>query len=158
MSKAINAIITHLNAELTTANAASEQAHASATHSENVADNKYDTLAVEAAYLAHGQSVRITQIHQYIANYRQLMSIRSPDNASIHIGHTVTIYDASDKLQRLFIGPSAGGIRLFIDNLEILTITPQTPMGKALMGKAVDDEITLEVGANSKYFVVTDIC
>ena len=158
MSKAINAIITHLNAELTTANAASEQAHASATHSENVADNKYDTLAVEAAYLAHGQSVRITQIQQSIANYRQLMSIRSPDNASIHIGHTVTIHDANDKLQRLFIGPSAGGIRLFIDNLEILTITPQTPMGKALMGKAVDDEITLAVGANSKYFVVTDIC
>jgi transcription elongation GreA/GreB family factor len=158
MSTAINAIIAHLNAELTTATAASEQAHASATHSENVADNKYDTLAVEAAYLAHGQSVRITQIQQSIANYRQLMSIGSPDNASIHIGHTVTIYDANDKLQRLFIGPSAGGIRLFIDNLEILTITPQTPMGKALMGKAVDDEITLAVGANSKYFVVTDIC
>jgi transcription elongation GreA/GreB family factor len=158
MRTAINAIIAHLNAELTTATAASEQAHASATHSENVADNKYDTLAVEAAYLAHGQSVRITQIQQSIATYRQLMSIGSPDNAAIHIGHTVTIYDANDKLQRLFIGPSAGGIRLFIDNLEILTITPQTPMGKALMGKAVDDEITLAVGANSKYFVVTDIC
>jgi transcription elongation GreA/GreB family factor len=30
-------------------------------------------------------------------------------------------------------------------------------MGKALMGKAVDDEITLAVGASRKIFVVTDI-
>jgi transcription elongation GreA/GreB family factor len=154
----ITAIIEDLIKELTTATTASEQAHASATHSENVADNKYDTLAVEAAYLAHGQSVRITQLQQSIANYRQLLSIRSPDNASIHIGHTVTINDANENLQRLFIGPSAGGIRLCIKGLEILTITPQTPMGKALMGKAVDDEITLAVGASSKYFVVTNIC
>jgi transcription elongation GreA/GreB family factor len=158
MNAAIDAIIAHLHEELTTASAASEQAHASATHSENVADNKYDTLAVEAAYLAHGQSVRITQLQQSIASYRQLMSVRRPDTASIHVGHTVTILDANDKLQRLFIGPSAGGIRLFIDALEILTITPQTPMGKALMGKAVDDEITVAIGANSKYFVVTGIC
>jgi transcription elongation GreA/GreB family factor len=86
------------------------------------------------------------------------LSIRSPDNASIHIGHTVTIHDANENVQRLFIGPSAGGIRLYIKGLEILTITPQTPMGKALMGKAVDDEIILAVGASSKYFVVTNIC
>lgn len=158
MRTIITAIIDDLIKELTTATTASEQAHASATHSENVADNKYDTLAVEAAYLAHGQSVRITQLQQSIANYRQLVSIRNPDNASINIGHTVTINDANENVQRLFIGPSAGGIRLLIDGLEILTITPQTPMGKALMGKAVDDEITLAVGANSKYFVVTDIC
>jgi transcription elongation GreA/GreB family factor len=154
----ITAIIDDLIKELTTATTASEQAHASATHSENVADNKYDTLAVEAAYLAHGQSVRITQLQQSIANYRQLVSIRNPDNASINIGHTVTINDANENVQRLFIGPSAGGIRLLIDGLEILTITPQTPMGKALMGKAVDDEIILAVGASSKYFLVIDIC
>jgi transcription elongation GreA/GreB family factor len=158
VSTIITAIIEDLIKELTTATAASEEAHASATHTENVADNKYDTLAVEAAYLAHGQSVRIAQLQQSIANYRQLMSIRNSDNASIHIGHTVTINDANENVQRLFIGPSAGGIRLLLDDLEILTITPQTPMGKALMGKAVDDEITLAIGASSKYFVVTNIC
>ena len=157
MSAIITAIIAHLNDELTTASAASAQAHASATHSENVADNKYDTLAVEAAYLAHGQSVRIMQLKQSIANYRQLMLIRKPETVSINVGHTVTILDTNNSLQRLFIGPSAGGIRLFIDEKAILTVTALTPMGKALIGKSIEDEISIVIGGKHKHFVVTDI-
>jgi transcription elongation GreA/GreB family factor len=38
-----------------------------ATHSENIVANKYDTLAVEAAYLAHGQSMRFAELKQVIA-------------------------------------------------------------------------------------------
>jgi hypothetical protein len=52
----ISAIVEKLELELSTAVAASQQARDSATHSENIAANRYDTLAVEAAYLAHGQS------------------------------------------------------------------------------------------------------
>jgi hypothetical protein len=55
----VSAIVEKLQLELSTAVAASQQAHDSATHSKNIAANKYDTLAVEAAYLAHGQSMRI---------------------------------------------------------------------------------------------------
>ena len=49
----VSAIVEKLQLELSTAVAASQQARDSATHSENIAANKYDTLAVEAAYLAH---------------------------------------------------------------------------------------------------------
>jgi transcription elongation GreA/GreB family factor len=153
----ITAIIAHLDNELTTASAASEQAHASATHSENVADNKYDTLAVEAAYLAHGQSVRIAQLQQSIATYRLLMQTQKPDTESIQIGHTVTIVDTNQRSNTLFIGPSAGGISIVIDGIAMMTVTALTPMGKALIGKVVDDEISIVVGGNQQHFVITDI-
>ncbi len=66
MLNIIPAIIQQLEQELATAIKASQQAHSGATHSENTADNKYDTLALEAAYLAHGQSVRIEELQQSI--------------------------------------------------------------------------------------------
>lgn len=37
---------------------AAQIAHEAATHEENIAENKYDTLGLEAAYLATGQARR----------------------------------------------------------------------------------------------------
>ena len=37
------------------------QAVASATDKETIPEHKYDTLALEAAYLAHGQAIRVTE-------------------------------------------------------------------------------------------------
>ena len=62
MNPLIALILEQLQSELATALNASDQAHASATHSENVPENQYDTLALEAAYLAHGLSVRVTEL------------------------------------------------------------------------------------------------
>lgn len=47
-------IIADLNAAIQTALAAADDARATATNKENVAENRYDTLGLEAAYLAHG--------------------------------------------------------------------------------------------------------
>jgi transcription elongation GreA/GreB family factor len=153
----INAIIERLAQELATATIASEQAHASATHKENVAENKYDTLAVEAAYLAHGQSVRIAGLQGSIAQYRQLDSATTTSHTTVQVGSTVTINDDKDNSQILFIGPSAGGMKLAINGLSILTVTPQTPMGRVLIGTAVDDEISMVLGNERKRFSVIEI-
>ncbi len=157
MSTIITAIIERLAEELATATLASQQAHASATHKENVAENKYDTLAVEAAYLAHGQSVRIADLQASIAQYRHLDSAASTSHTTVQVGSTVTINNSNHQSQILFIGPSAGGMKLTINGSEILTVTPQTPMGSVLIGSAVNDEISLLLGNERKWFSVIDI-
>ncbi|MFQ3324823.1 MAG: transcription elongation GreA/GreB family factor [Pseudomonadales bacterium] len=157
MNTIINAIIERLAQELATATKASEQAHASATHKENVAENKYDTLAVEAAYLAHGQSVRIAELQGSIAQYRRLDSATTTSHTTVQVGSTVTINDNKDHSQILFIGPSAGGMKLAINGLSILTVSPQTPMGRVLIGTAVDDEISIVLGNERKHFSVIEI-
>ena len=48
-------LMTHLQQLLNNAKAAAKRAHETATSEENIAENKYDTLALEAAYLAQGQ-------------------------------------------------------------------------------------------------------
>ena len=54
-------ILTALETNHQTAISATQQAHDTATHEENIAENKYDTLGLEAAYLAHGQAQRQAQ-------------------------------------------------------------------------------------------------
>jgi transcription elongation GreA/GreB family factor len=107
--------------------------------------------------LAHGQSVRIADLQASIAQYRHLDSATSTNHTTVQVGSTVTINNSNHQSQTLFIGPSAGGMKLAINGLEILTVTPQTPMGSVLIGSAVNDEISLLLGNERKWFSVIDI-
>ena len=67
----INTIIEQLEAELENALQSAETARLAAIDDQSVAETQYDTLGLEASYLAHGQSERaanlITQINAYKA-------------------------------------------------------------------------------------------
>ena len=112
MDYLVGAIVEKLQHELNTAVTASEQAHDSATHSENIAANRYDTLAVEAAYLAHGQSMRIADLKQSISLYKQFQRPTFNASSTIQAGALVCIEDNQGQQQRFLIGPAAGGLRI----------------------------------------------
>lgn len=151
------AIIEQLQLELNTAAAASQQAHDSATHSENIAANKYDTLAVEAAYLAHGQSMRIAEIKQSIALYRNFQRPTFNNGACVQLGALVCIEDEQEQQRRLLIGPAAGGLTIDSEQGPVQVITPTTPLGKALMGKHVDDEVDWQLNQRKEFFSIVAI-
>ena len=157
MHPLICAIINQLENELATAINASEQAHSSATHSENIADNKYGTLALEAAYLAHGQSVRITELQQSIAKYKQFKRPDFSQHSSVQLGAQVDIENSLGEIQRLFIGPGAGGLCITENSQSIRVITTATPLGQALLNKNIDDDIEISINKQSQYFTITDI-
>ena len=50
---------------------AAKRAHDTATGTESVAENKYDTFGLEASYLAHGQSVRVAECQADLHAYQQ---------------------------------------------------------------------------------------
>ena len=64
-------VLDHLADTLRQAEHAAQVAHETATHEENIAENKYDTLGLEAAYLATGQARRAEAIRRAIALWRQ---------------------------------------------------------------------------------------
>ncbi|HEX5773310.1 MAG TPA: transcription elongation factor GreAB, partial [Geomobilimonas sp.] len=68
----VAAIIARLESDLALFTAAARQAHAAATHAECQPDNKYDTTALEASYLAQGQANRAQEIRQGLEAYRAL--------------------------------------------------------------------------------------
>jgi len=148
-------IVQKLQQQLITAQNASQDAHNNATHSETVAENKYDTLALEAAYLAHGQSIRIKELYAAIAEYQNLPL---PQHRNcVQMGNLVEIARANGKQQRVFIGPCHGGLKLGDSRGDILLITLATPLAQAIIGKQRGDEVELLVAAKSQQLIISEI-
>ena len=150
-------ILKKLERELETAIEASKEAHSSATHSENIADNKYGTLALEAAYLAHGQSVRIADLQKSMSLYRSFQRAPFTRESEIKLGALVDVELSGGDCQRVFLGPAAGGLSIEDQNILIQVITIATPLGKSLLGKYVDDDVELAVGSVVQHYSIVNI-
>lgn len=153
----VSAIVDKLQLELSTAVTASQQAHDSATHTENIAANKYDTLAVEAAYLAHGQSMRIAELKQSIALYQHYKRPTFNARATIQLGALVAIEGDQGQQRRFLIGPAAGGLSIDSEQGPVQVITPTAPLGQVLMGKRVGDEVDWQINQRKECFSIVTI-
>ncbi len=92
--KLLRLITEKLAADLEVAVRAAQTAHETATHEENVAENKYDTLGLEAAYLAAGQSRRVEEIRQALGLYRNLVLRDFDEEQGIQLTALVTLLNA----------------------------------------------------------------
>jgi len=158
-ARLLDQIINHLEESLKLNIDAAEQAHETATNCENVAENRYDTFGLEAAYLAQGQSQRVEAGEVDIVSFKVLRDLKHSE--SIAMGSLVALADAGadegDRHQLLFIGPAAGGLKLVIDQNEIVVITPSAPLGRALMGHFLHEEIAFSVAGKTSIFEITAI-
>lgn len=133
---------------------AAKAAHEAAIHEENIPDNKYDTLSLEASYVAQGQANRAQEIKLALQAYRGL-SLQSFDaSAEIRLTALVTLEGDDGAPKTVFIGPQEGGLKLLLGGEEVLVITAGSPMGRELIGKSLGD--TVEIG-NASYEIV-DLC
>jgi len=141
-------ITSSLNQQLQQAIDAANEAHAAAVDDQSVAETQYDTLAIEASYLAEGQSKRVQEFQQAIDAYNALELIEFNVGSYIALGALVQL-SADEKANHwFFIGPAAGGFRCQLNQQNITIITPQSPMGIALIGKQQDDDIEIKLGTN----------
>ncbi len=141
-------IISELKQELNQAISAANEAHAAAVDDQSVAETQYDTLAIEASYLAEGQSRRVQELQTAINDYQVLSLLNFDENRSITQSALIQLCADSKRQQWFFIGPAAGGFRCKINGQHITVITPKSPMGLALIGKFKDDDIEVMLGSN----------
>ena len=138
-------IIARLSRDLEVLFTAAKTAHEAATHEENLPDNKYDTLALEASYVAQGQANRAQEIRHSIEAYRQLSLEEGGDAVRLT---SLVVIEADDGTRKtVFIGPREGGLKITVGQTEIMVITPASPLGRELLGKMLGD--TAEIGAGS---------
>ncbi len=136
-------IIHQLSASLAIIYNAARTAHAAAIHEENIPDNKYDTLGLEASYIAQAQANRAQEIKAELAAYKNL-SLRSFDeDAPIRLTALVTLEGEDGSLKKVFVGPSAGGLKVDDGQGGIVIITPDSPLGRALIGKTLGETVPI---------------
>jgi len=154
-----NLVINELEQAYDGAVAAAARAHASATNGESVAENKYDTFGLEASYLAQGQSIRVEQCRTELEQFKTMTKTLNakPDSElveKVELGSLVTVINEDDKRRIFLLGPSAAGLTLNYEQLEITCITSQSPIGQVLLGKEVDQEFELKIGPTIQTFEV----
>lgn len=144
-----------LQDRLNVAKGAAMQAYQQATAKESVAENKYDTFGLEASYLAHGQARRVAECEEDVARFKLLSVKYDVPSDSVKMGALLCLLDDNDVRQWLFLSPVAGGMKLSFQKKGIVLISPESPLGCALLGKAVDDEVVVNLAGQKKYYEIT---
>lgn len=153
-------IIAQLTHDLAVQHNGALAAHEASTHEENIPDNKYETLALEASYLAQGQANRARELRLALEAYKQLQLKAYDDDTPIGLTALVTLEADDADTRRVFIGPLEGGMKLTLPGGtdEIVVITPASPLGRVLIGAAVGEEVKIEVGNGTKEFIIAAVC
>jgi transcription elongation GreA/GreB family factor len=140
-------ILAQLEAELALSELSARAAHAEATHEQNKAENKYDTRALEASYLAHGQSLQRAETEQARQQFEAMALRAFGPGEPIDLGAFVEVEERGESAF-YFIGPRAGGTEVICEKKTVLVITPHSPLGRQLFGKKQGERVRIEVGRN----------
>ncbi len=134
-------IVETLKVSVVKTEAAAQFARETATAKENIAENKYDTLGIEAAYLAHGQSVRVEELKADLKTLTRLGAPMQVDQCAI--GSIVLLQNESGARRCLLLAPCQGGLSVKVGQLTVQLVTTDAPVGKSLLGCAVGDDINI---------------
>ena len=135
-------ITARLQAELAMLTEAALATHAEATDEENKAEDKYDTRGLEASYLAHGQSKAAEEAALALAQFQALPPRQFTAGEPVSIGAYVVL--SARERSHYFIGPRAGGTEVEHAGRTVLVITPNSPLGRQLMGRHQGETLQLE--------------
>ncbi|MBA1230609.1 transcription elongation factor GreAB [Pseudomonas viridiflava] len=153
----LQSIVAKLNIDLDVAQRAAQTAYETATHEENIAENKYDTLGLEASYLAAGQARRVEEIRQSLKCYQDWPFTPFDASRGIRIGDLIRIENGTGQAQYLFLGPDAAGLKVSASDQLITVITPRAPLGQQLLGKFADDDVQIVINGSEHLFEITHI-
>lgn len=140
--------------DLETATRAARDAAVAATHEEAKPENDKDTRATEASYLARGQAERVRELERS-DNALQFLVLRDArEGEPVALG-SVVVAEAEGARVAYFVAPAGGGMRATLDGLDVQVVTPEAPLGKALIGRVAGDTASVRVrGAVRDYEIV----
>ena len=144
----LNEVVLALQNLLTQAVTAAENAHKAATDDQSVAETQYDTLAIEASYLAEGQSRRIDELKAQIQQLEALqVETEQLDvaNSQVSLGSLVWLDYDNGEYKKVFVLPCGAGIQLEVEGEKVLVVTPNAPLAKAILNKTVDDDFEIVI-------------
>jgi len=130
-SDVVAALLAGLRDELASLERLTQAARDEATSPESRPENKYDTRATEASYLAVGQGQRMVAL-------RRLTAFLETDGR-VDLFHV----DGAKGEGWFLLAPDGGGRRLSVAGDEVVVVTAESPVGGALVGAQAGDSVRL---------------
>ena len=150
--------LTRLNevvlAELEAVERVSSVTREEVTSDETRSEGKYDTRATEASYLARGQAWMIAELRQLMSWCSQL-SEAPPSERRACLGSLLHVETVTSALY--FLAP-VGGTTVFVQEKTVRLVSPESPIGRALLGLEIDDETHFESPAGPQCVVLLELC
>jgi transcription elongation GreA/GreB family factor len=127
-----------------------------ANHPEARPENDKDTRKLELSYLAQGQAARARELEATIATLvSQPPRAFRPDEA-IALGALVTL-ESAGKTERVLLCSGGGGSSIDDEHGAVRVVTPEAPLGRALLGKTAGDEIELTVAGRKRELLIVSV-
>jgi transcription elongation GreA/GreB family factor len=142
--------------DLETAVAAAKSTKEAATHEEAKPENDKDTRAIEASYLAGAQGERVRELERTLAVLEALPTRDLGEEDVVSAGAVVWLAATTSREPDLIclFSPAGGGLRAELDGLKLQVVTPKSPLGQAILGAHVGDEVEVELGRAVKGYEV----
>ncbi len=149
----LDALKTLVRRDLEVAVAAAKATKEGATHEENKPENDKDTRAIEASYLAGAQGVRVRELERTLLALDTLPIRVFGERDPVAAGAVVRLRSAREELVCLF-APAGGGLKAPLGASSVQVVTPKSPLGQAMLGARVGDEIEVELGKAIKIYEI----
>lgn len=147
------ALLAQLEIDLRRLQAANKDASDGATNSETRAETKWDTCGLEASYLARGHALQFKALAAAVCEIRAFTGL-SFKNVPIDVGALVEVEQGGETML-FYLMPCGGGLELIVDGREVTVITPESPVGTALLGKQSGDTYSFRAGLTGTVLTVS---
>lgn len=158
----LDILLAEIEASLSIATRAANDAKDLATHEQSKPETQYDTVGLEASYLAHGQSQRVAELKLALLQWQKLTGAVINPDSPIEFGSLIQLTNNNEDSCKtscswFLLGPAMGGLKLTQNGHLITVITDSSPLGKHIMGKYLDDEISLSLQGKNKLYEIVGI-
>lgn len=141
----VGEMIARMESDLATLNASLMESYETATDEENIPRSKYETLALEASYLVQGQARRSEELEEAIGILKNFKLKDFDTSTKVDLSALVTLESEEGLRRTVLLAPVGGALKVEVAGREISLMTPQSPMGRAVMGHYLGDIVELNV-------------
>ena len=154
--KVILALIEAFQNELATLQLSAKNAYEEATHEESQSEDKHDTRAIEASYLAAGQAARASELEKIISEYKGYLETSHRKHTKIGPGALAEL-ESDGKTLHTFFATQGGGTKVNVCGRTFIVTTPMSPLGEALIDSEENDEVFIDTQKGSRSYTILDL-
>jgi transcription elongation GreA/GreB family factor len=151
----IQGFLDRLSGEIEALTVSALSAHLAATHEESKAEDRHDTFAIEASYLAAGQSARILDLENLKAELESYLS-GVPKRLKVGLGSLVA-YESEGGECLVLMTRVGGGLKVVVEGVPIQILTEQSPLGSGLFDLEVGDGFEVEIRGKVRTYSIRSI-
>jgi transcription elongation GreA/GreB family factor len=143
-----------LAADLSMRERAYTAAREGATHEEAKPENDKDTRALEQSYLARGEAARIDALRSALTEVQALPVRVFGADEPIALGALVATEEEGVR-KLVWLAPHGGGKKLADGTVHV--VTPDSPVGRTLLGKRPGDECELALAKKTRTLTIVAV-